>query len=441
MSRSNGVAERVRRAMALWPAAGVAIWAVSAAFLTYSCMYAFRKPFLAATFQNEAGWPFPIDFKSALIISQVLGYTLSKIMGVKVVSEAGEAGRGRLVFALIMASEAALLLFAIVPVWLKPAAMFLNGLPLGMIWGLVIRYLEGRRTSEILAAGLCTSFILASGVVKWAGASIMQFGVTELWMPAATGLAFLPLTGFAILALSLTPVPSAADRIERVARTPMTLSDRRAFFNSHRVGLVLLGAAFVALGTLRDFRDNFSAELWQDLGFGHVPALFALSETPAALLVLGAVAIVSFERRNREATRLIHAIMLLGVLLGLSATILFQMRLLGPIAWMTMLGAGIYLGYVPCTSILADRLIATLRSGGNAGYLANLFDAWAYFGSLSLLIYRALETHEAAWLSFFLNLTYVCIAISAVALLGAMAYFDHHSARAEAADMKLGVTG
>ena len=34
------------------------------------------------------------------------------------------------------------------------AAIFLNGLPLGMVWGLVILYLEGRRTSELLLVGL-----------------------------------------------------------------------------------------------------------------------------------------------------------------------------------------------------------------------------------------------------------------------------------------------
>lgn len=70
--------------------------------------------------------------------------------------------------------------------------MFLNGLPLGMIWGIVFSYLEGRKTTEILGIILCTSFIVSSGVVKSAGMWIMQYwGVSEFWMPVVTGALFL----------------------------------------------------------------------------------------------------------------------------------------------------------------------------------------------------------------------------------------------------------
>ena len=47
--------------------------------------------------------------------------------------------------------------------------MFLNGLPLGMVFGLVVSYLEGRRQTEALAAALTASFIVSSGVVKSVG--------------------------------------------------------------------------------------------------------------------------------------------------------------------------------------------------------------------------------------------------------------------------------
>ena len=69
--------------------------------------------------------------------------------------------------------------------------MLLNGLPLGMIWGLVFSYLEGRRQTELLGAGLSVSFIFSSGVVKSVGKVLMQdFGVTQMWMPFLTGLIF-----------------------------------------------------------------------------------------------------------------------------------------------------------------------------------------------------------------------------------------------------------
>ncbi len=53
------------------------------------------------------------------------------------------------------------------------AALFLNGLPLGLIWGLVFGFMEGRRTSEVLGAILCASFILSSGVVKSVGKALI----------------------------------------------------------------------------------------------------------------------------------------------------------------------------------------------------------------------------------------------------------------------------
>ena len=66
--------------------------------------------------------------------------------------------------------------------------MFLNGLPLGMIWGLVFGFMEGRRTSEVLGAVLCASFIVSSGAVKSVGKLLLaHWHVSPFWMPAAVG--------------------------------------------------------------------------------------------------------------------------------------------------------------------------------------------------------------------------------------------------------------
>ena len=51
------------------------------AFTTYFAMYSFRKPFAAAHFNGAHFWI--LDLKSALIISQLCGYALSKFLGVK----------------------------------------------------------------------------------------------------------------------------------------------------------------------------------------------------------------------------------------------------------------------------------------------------------------------------------------------------------------------
>ena len=130
-------------------------------FLTYSSMYAFRKPFSAATFDNV--FFLGVHLKIWLVASQVVGYTLSKFLGIKIVSEMNSQKRGISILVLIGIAEFALFLFGITPTPYRIIFMFFNGIPLGMIWGLVFAYLEGRKYTEILGTGLSISFIFASG--------------------------------------------------------------------------------------------------------------------------------------------------------------------------------------------------------------------------------------------------------------------------------------
>ena len=61
------------------------IYASLAAFCLYTCVYAFRKTFAAATFE---GLMFlGINYKVWLVTFQVIGYALSKFIGIKIISE------------------------------------------------------------------------------------------------------------------------------------------------------------------------------------------------------------------------------------------------------------------------------------------------------------------------------------------------------------------
>ena len=65
-------------------------YCIVAAFGTYFCMYAFRKPFTAATFEDTI-W-LGIGFKTILVAAQVSGYTISKFVGIKVIGCHGVDG-------------------------------------------------------------------------------------------------------------------------------------------------------------------------------------------------------------------------------------------------------------------------------------------------------------------------------------------------------------
>ncbi|MFZ4163788.1 DUF5690 family protein [Brevundimonas sp. NPDC058933] len=374
-----------------------------AAFCVYLSMYAFRKPFAAAAYVDVAGWTGVIDFKVALVIAQVVGYALSKLVGVKLISELTGARRGAAILGLIGASWLALVLFAVVPAPWKIFALFLNGLPLGLIWGLVFSYLEGRRTSEVLGAILCASFIVASGVVKSTAVWLMTaHAVTEWWMPAATGALFMPLLALSVVGLSRMPQPDAEDIAERVERRPMYAAQRRAFLKQYGFGVLMLVLAYVMLTAFRDFRDNFAAEIWIDLGYAGASSVFTASELPIAFITLAALGGLMLVRDNRRALMAVHAITGFGLaLIGLS-TLAFQHGYLAPLPWMIASGAGLYLAYTPFNAMLFDRLIAATRQVGTAGFLIYLADASGYLGSVALTLGRNLGSVSMPWLSFFM---------------------------------------
>src|ERR1700733_2621410 len=199
--------DRLRVKVAKWPYPVLSVMAAVSAFGAYSSMYAFRKAFAAGTFSGQQY--FHIDYKVWLVIAQLIGYTLSKFYGIKFIAELKHNQRAKSIFGLIGFAWLALLLFAIVPAPYNIVCLFLNGFPLGMIWGLVFSYLEGRKTTEFMAAVLSVSLIFASGFVKRQGLGLMHtFGVSQFWMPFLTAAMFaIPLILF-VFFLELMPEPT-----------------------------------------------------------------------------------------------------------------------------------------------------------------------------------------------------------------------------------------
>src|SRR5215813_12837208 len=123
--------EAPRRWLARAPAPVFALYGGLMAFGAYFAMYAFRKPFTAASYADVA--PIIVQYKIALVIAQVFGYALSKVAGIKVVSEMPPHRRALAILALIGAAELALVAFALAPAPWNIGALFANGLMLGMI--------------------------------------------------------------------------------------------------------------------------------------------------------------------------------------------------------------------------------------------------------------------------------------------------------------------
>ncbi len=412
--------------------------AALAGFSAYFSMYAFRKPFSAATFVLVPGWKFALDYKIALVIAQVIGYALSKLIGIKVISELDPAKRASAIIVLILLSWVALVLFALIPAPWNVAAMFLNGLPLGMIWGLVFGYMEGRRTSEVLGAVVCASFIVSSGAVKTVGKLVMtNWHVSPFWMPAVAGALFLPLLFVSVMVLSALPPPNALDEAARVRRAPMDGAARASFLAEYGIGIGLLVLAYVLTTALRDFRDNFAAELWSGLGYGNGAAIFTASEVPVAILALAALGLIIVVRDNTRALMVIHGVVVAGFLLLAGSTLAFQLGWLGPIAWMILSGAGLYMAYTPFNAMLFDRLMAVSGRIGTAGFLIYLADASGYFGSCTLLIWRNFGLTQLNWLQVFTASAYGTSILGIVFVSSSAVFFLRKAAAANPMRLQL----
>ncbi|HWE39607.1 MAG TPA: DUF5690 family protein [Isosphaeraceae bacterium] len=413
-------------ATAATPRAGLAAWAALAAFGAYFCMYGFRKPFTAAGF--EGGQVFGIGEKTALVTAQVLGYAASKLIGVRVVAELRPSRRAAAIVGLVGVAEAALLLFAVAPSPWHVPCLFLNGLPLGMVFGLVLGFLEGRRLTEAMAAVLCASFILADGVAKSVGSWLLTLGVTERFMPGVAGLIFLPpLVGFVAL-LARVPPPDARDVALRGDRATMDRRDRRALLSRHAAGLVPLVLAYVLVTIARSLRADFAPEVWRGLGRAAAPATFTESETFVALAVLVVNGLAVLIVGNRRAFFASLAVGIAGGALMLVAPVVLRQGWLGGFAFMVLLGTGLYLPYVALQTTTFERLLAMTRERGNLGFLVTIADAAGYLAYVAVIVGEAAIPSSIDFFRFFLDAIAVLAALTIASLAASWRAFARPTA-------------
>lgn len=401
----------------------VALYTAAVAFLTYACIFAYRKAFTVATFDGQSFWG--IKYQTLLIISQGLGYMASKFYGIRFISELKRLGRWKTSAVLIGLAWLCLLLFAWVPAPWGMLCLFGNGFMLGFMWGIIFSYAEGRRATDFIGAAMAVSFVFAGGfsrsVAVWLRDS---WQVGEQWLGFATGLVFaLPLIAFMLL-LERVPQPDEEDIKERSMRLPMTREDRRNFLRLFGGGIVAVVITYLFLTIMRDVRDNFMANMWNELGYGQKPAIFTKTETITSVVVLVVMSLLVIVRKNMKALRLIHWVIVAGFLIAGISSALFLTGAMRGVLWMQLAGLGLYMGYIPFNCIYFERLIAAFKITGNVGFLIYIADAWGYLGSMSVMLTKELAGLQLTWIQFYPTSVVIFSVVGVLATLYSLVYFN-----------------
>jgi hypothetical protein len=374
-------------------------WALVAAFGTYFCMYGFRKPYTAATYSNQSY--LGIGYKFLLIIAQTIGYVMAKWIGIKIVSEVKRHQRVGAILCLIAFAQLMLLLFGFVPRPWNIVCLLLNGLPLGVVFGLVLGFLEGRKNTEFLIAGLCASFIVSDGVSKSVGTLLLNNGCPEQWMPFFAGVVFIVPTLIFITMLSFVPAPSATDVAARSSREPMHARDRACFFMKYAPGLVGISLVYLFATLLRSMRADFAVELWANMGYLQTPALYTRSELFVSFGVIAVIGFAALIVNHIKALRFSIFISLIGFFILLAAVAGLNYGL-DKFYCMVLIGLGVYIPYVAIHSIVFERLIAITKEHANVGFLMYIVDSVGYTGYIVLMLLRYLAPPGGSTLSIFL---------------------------------------
>lgn len=399
------------------------VWSMIAGFGAYFSMYAFRKPFNNGTYSGLYLWG--LDYKVILIIFKVLGYMISKFIGIKIISELKPSQRIKLVIGLIVFSEIALLFFGLVPYPYNFIFLFFNALPLGMVWGIVFSFLEGRRFTEMLSFGLCFSLIVASGVLKTIYFTIHSYyPVSDFWMPFVMGTVFLPVFCFFVWMLSVIPPPTEEDKLLRTERVPMSWEDKKKVIQQYGFPLACVVLTYALLTTLRDFRDNFSVEIWTEIDKGFSDTVFAQTEIIIGVVVLAIISSISLIRNNIKGFRVTYLVMIIGVVITGLSTLLFHLHVLPPFYWMLFIGLGMFLAYTPVQVVLFERMFGVFKTKGNAGFFIYICDSIGYTGSVGLLLYKEFFMRNISWANVMIKFSYLLSGISIVLLLLSVIFFN-----------------
>lgn len=339
-----------------------------------------------------------MDYKIVVSIIQLIGYVCAKMFGIKFISELKPQNRLKFIIGSAGLSELSLLAFGLLPIPYNIIALFFNGLSLGCMWGVIFSFLEGRRTTDILASIMGVSMALSSGVAKSLGLyALNELHVSEFWMPALIGALAFPLLSFMAWMMTKFPNPTATDIVARSARITLNGHQRWKLFKQYMPLLILLFVANLLLTVQRDIKEDFIVCI---IDVSTISSwLFAKLDAIATIILLGIFAIFAFSSNHLR---------VLCSLLGLSTIGMCIITVLGmgslhvsTTMWLFLQTICIDIAYLSFQTIFFERFIACFKVKGNVGFFIISIDFVGYLGTLALLLFKELKASHMDWNVFY----------------------------------------
>ena len=376
------------------------LWAGGTALLSYSLVYALRKPFTAATFDGLDF--FGMDYKTATSIVQISGYLISKLIGIKLISELKKENRLKFIISSVAVAELSLILFGALPRPFNVFALFFNGLSLGCMWGVIFSFLEGRRVTDLLASLMGLSIAVSSGTAKSIGLFVMNnLGIGEFWMPALIGAFAFPLLSFLGWLMTRMPQPTKEDIEQRTERVTLDGKARINIFKNFMPVLVMLFFANLFITVLQDIKEDFLVKILDIKAAGLSSWAFAKVDASVTVIILLMFGLMSLIKSNVKVLCFLLGLVSCGTAALSFIAFNYNSLQISPIIWLFLQSLSLYTVYLSFQTIFFDRFIACFKIKGNVGFFIITLDFIGYTGTVLVLIFKEFLNPDINWLEFY----------------------------------------
>ncbi|CAJ1421361.1 unnamed protein product, partial [Effrenium voratum] len=322
----------------------------------------------------------------------------------------------------MLASGSAALLPAAWPL-MKVLAIFVSSFLSSFLYGGIVTYLEGRRSTEILLAFVAGALVFAGTLSRAMATWLLAAGCGPRWMPLLLGTVACCGSCYLLLLTAWAPAPSARDVELRSARVPMDARTQWKFLRDNFLGIFSAIIVYSCMVGLRSFRDFYTQQIFT-AALNGTPAsqIYVLADIPGAVFSFLSLVLMSWVVNSQKALILMFLLTACGVAFMAGATYLFQTGAMDGVTWILLYSGGFYTSYSMLNAPLNERIFAATRAEGTCTFLVYASDLSGYVVTIALLMYQSFgpppSTADTSVLDLFVAMLYL-LSLLMLLLLGA----------------------